>query len=79
MSDTPRTDAEMVKSCHENDGAFLAEDMMFFARELERDNARLREAGDYLAKCVRLANSQPDSMADLMVQKWESAKSDCRA
>lgn len=43
MSDTPRTDVEMVKSCHENDGAFLAEDMMFFARDLERENTRLSE------------------------------------
>ena len=41
MSDTPRTDVEIVKSCHENDGAFLAEDMMFFARELEREIATL--------------------------------------
>lgn len=39
MSDTPRTDAKTAASCADNDGGFLAEDMLFFARELERELA----------------------------------------
>ena len=43
MSDTPRTDAVTNKSVEEDDGAYMAEDLLFHSRELERENAELRK------------------------------------
>lgn len=41
MSDTPRTDVVTKKSVEEDDGEYLAEDLLFHARELERENRQL--------------------------------------
>ena len=43
MSNTPRTDVVVNKSAEEDDGKYLAEDLLFHSRELERENAKLRE------------------------------------
>ena len=41
MSDTPRTDAVVNKSVDQDDGAYLAEDLLFHARDLEREVVKL--------------------------------------
>ena len=73
--DHPRTYAALMEAS-DADGAH---EVCELCAKLEEENAQLREAGDYLVKCVKLAGAQPNSMADLMCQKWESAKSDCIA
>tara|TARA_R100001463_G_scaffold119827_1_gene175794 strand:+ start:190 stop:567 length:378 start_codon:yes stop_codon:yes gene_type:complete len=44
MSDTPRTDAVTKKSVDEDDGEYLTEDLLFHARELEREIRQLEVA-----------------------------------
>ena len=41
MSDTPRTDVVTKKSVDEDDGEYLTEDLLFHARELEREIRQL--------------------------------------
>ena len=48
MSDTLRTDAVVNKSVEEDDGAYMAEDLLFHARELERENEELRKYNERL-------------------------------
>ncbi len=57
-TDTPRTDAELIRMVNDHcDGLYVSPD---FARELERENARLREA---LAAISREASKEWDAMA----------------
>ena len=44
MSDTPRTDAVTKKSVDEDDGEYLTEDLLFHARQLEREIRQLEVA-----------------------------------
>ena len=43
MSDTPKTDAVVNKSVEQDDGEYMAEYLLVHARQLERENAELRE------------------------------------
>lgn len=78
MSDTPRTDAVTKKSVDEDDGEYLTEDLLFHARELEREIRQLEVAiydfkteNNELQNALTLACEDRDYFVDLYKMEKE--------
>jgi hypothetical protein len=69
MSDTPRTDAAIQRSCIDDLKCEWVE--VEFARKLERENAALRLALDQQANYQRELRADRDRLDDLQRNKWQ--------